>query len=189
MTQLSSSSSLLATRYVNALLAQAEQAGGFAPLMADITRFEALWAESADLRRLLSSPLISARHMQAAVIATMTAAQMGDLIKAFTASVIQNGRGAYLAPFFEAARAEIDRRQGMVKADVQVAAPLTEAQMRALQERLSTMTGGQVQIQAHVDPSLLGGMKVRIGSMQVDDSVAGKLARLKQVLQIAGDAA
>ncbi len=73
-------------------------------------------------------------------------------------------------------------RQGITPATATSASPLNPDEIRELQGRLETMTGGRVELDTQVDPSLLGGLVVRVGDRMIDGSVRGRLERLRNRL-------
>jgi F-type H+-transporting ATPase subunit delta len=75
-----------------------------------------------------------------------------------------------------------DRRQGITNATATSAAPLTDLEVKALTARLEQMTGGSVVLTTDTDPSLLGGLVVRVGDRLIDGSVRGRLERLRNQL-------
>ena len=76
----------------------------------------------------------------------------------------------------------LQRRAGIVEATATSAAPLDDQELAALRSRLEQMTGGKVELETSVDPSLLGGIQVRLGDLLIDGSVRGRLERLRNRL-------
>ena len=93
--------------------------------------------------------------------------------------LVRRGRIELLPEVAAQLRRLYDQRQGIVKATVTSAAPLTEAETIALRERLAGMTGGRVDLSVQVDPAILGGVMVRLGDRLIDGSVRGRLERLR----------
>jgi F-type H+-transporting ATPase subunit delta len=93
--------------------------------------------------------------------------------------LIRRGRIELLPEVAAQLRRLYDQRQGVVGATVTSAAPLTDAEVAALRERLGGMTGGRVNLDLKVDPDILGGIMVRIGDRLIDGSVRGRLERLR----------
>ncbi len=176
----------LARRYVTALLESARTRPGFSVLRDELQRLSAMMAESSDLQALLSSPRVKVQDQQRALAAVMSRAAFSDVVVGFVRVVLQNRRGTVLPAFIAAALSALDRAEGIAEADVDVAAPLTAAQQKKLAELLSTWSGARVGLNIRVSPDVLGGMTIRLGSMQIDDSVAGKLVRLRNSLRAQG---
>ena len=96
--------------------------------------------------------------------------------------LVRRGRADLLGAVAAEFRRLYDRREGISHATVTSAAPLDDAEVRALNERLKGMTGGRVEVAYEVDPAILGGVVVRIGDRLIDGSVRGRLERLRNRL-------
>lgn len=178
-------SAILQQRYVDALLA----CGNPTDLAPDIANAANLIDSSADLQSVLSSPIIPLAGQLQAVTAVFKTAKIAPIVQSFAAVVLNNRRGSYLSAFLHAGLAEIEKRAGRMIAQVQVASPLSAPQQQRLVDKLSAWSGTQVALDVLTTPDILGGMKIRLGSTQIDDSVAGKLARLQKNLLGRADAA
>lgn len=176
----------LARRYVTALLESATTRPGFPALRGELERLSGVIAESSDLQALLLSPRVKAGDQQRALAAILARAGFSDVVVGFVRVVLQNRRGAVLADLITAALDALNRAEGIAEADVHVAAPLTAPQEKKLAELLSTWSGARVGLNVKVSPDVLAGMRIRLGSMQIDDSVAGKLVRLRNNLRAHG---
>ncbi len=173
----------LAKRYVTALLAAADNdPSGIAGLVKPLGKLAAVISDVKDLHALLASPIIPVIAQQQAVAAVLTAMDFSPAIKGFVRVIISNRRGAMLSQFINVALEEINRRQGQMVAEVDVAAPLSAAQTRSLTDLLSRQSGTNVTLNVRVTENVLGGLRVRLGDQMFDDTVAGKLARLHQSL-------
>lgn len=137
---------------------------------------------SNDLRFVLASPLMGADAQTRAVLAVMERAKFSAVMMGFVRVVLQNRRGAMLSDFITAALNEMEKRAGIVRAQVDVAAPMNDAAQKKLVDTLSNWTGAKVQLDVRVANDVIAGARVRVGDVQIDDTVAGKLARLKQKL-------
>ena len=182
MTQAATTSTTLINRYVTALLAAAQEHGQLTALSTGARDLIAMVEGSADLQNVLASPLFSIPQQQRALAALMTAARVDPVLQGFVRVVLKNRRGASLVTFLRAMQDELLRRDGQVVADIDVAAPLNDLQQRKLVDMLGKWTGRRVQLKITVSPAVLGGIKIRLGSIQIDDSIAGKLNRLRQDL-------
>lgn len=184
MTVHSSASPLLARRYVTALLDVASDKPGLSALRTQLNQLIDMISASSDFSYLLASPLLAVVDQQRAVAAVLDKAKFCDALKGFVRVIVQNRRGAMLGSVVKAAIAEIDVQAGLAQADVIVAAPLTDVQQKKLAAMLSEWSGTKVGLNVTVSPDVMGGIKIRLGSIQIDDSISGKLNRLAQTLNV-----
>jgi F-type H+-transporting ATPase subunit delta len=173
----------LPSRYATALFELADEAKALDATADDLRAIRAMLADSADLRRLLSNPLMGREDQTRAVGAVLEAAGSGDLVRRFAAVLAANRRLFALGPIADAFLAELARRRGEVTAEVTTAHALSEDQKAALLDRLRRMVGAKVQMEAAVDPALLGGMVVKVGSRMVDSSLRTKLGKLQHAMK------
>jgi F-type H+-transporting ATPase subunit delta len=174
----------VAERYAGALFEVAEEAGAIDAVGADLDAFQALIDESADLHRLVRSPIFSAEEQKRAVKAILERAG----ISSFAANAIQvvaaNRRLFVFSDIRRAYKTLVAAHRGEVTADVVSAEPLSEPQTEALKAALLGVAGGKgVSFATKVDPSLIGGLVVKIGSRMVDTSLKTKLSSLKVALK------
>ena len=186
MAQSSSPVSGIAERYAGSLYELAVQSNTVDQVEADLGRFEALLSESDDLARMIKSPVFSAEEQFKAVAAIADKAGIAGLVGNFLRVVAQNRRLFAVPAMIKAFRAIAADARGEVAADVTSAHPLTAAQAEELKATLKGVTGKDVAISATVDPSLLGGLVVKIGSRQIDTSLKTKLNSLKLALKEVG---
>jgi F-type H+-transporting ATPase subunit delta len=184
--QSSSPVSGIAERYAGSLYELAAQSKSVESVEADLGRFEALLAESDDLSRLVRSPVFSAEEQMKAVSAVADRAGIIGLAGNFLRVVAQNRRLFAVPAMIKAFRAIAAQARGEVSAEVTSAHPLSAAQEQELKAALKGVTGKDVAIAASVDPSLLGGLVVKIGSRQIDTSLRTKLNSLKLALKEVG---
>jgi len=168
----------VAGRYATALYELAEDAHALDAVAQDFARLRALLAESADFNRFLTSPVLSRAEQAKAVAAIADKVSLNALTRRFLGVLAQNRRLAALSDIIATFLAELAARRGEVVADVTSAQALAPEQLAALTEALRTALGGKVTVQARVDPDLLGGLAVRIGSRMIDASLRTKLQRL-----------
>lgn len=176
----------VAGRYAGALFDLAKEQGQVAQVEQDLAKFQALIDESADLRRMLRSPVIAADEQAKAVQALVAKVGIGGLAGNFLRLIARNRRLFAAPDMIKAFQALSARSRGEMPAEVFSASALTEAQLTELKAALKASVGKDVQLKAHVDPSLLGGLVVKIGSRMVDSSLRTKLAGLKSVLRATG---
>ncbi|MFQ5775155.1 MAG: F0F1 ATP synthase subunit delta [Kiloniellaceae bacterium] len=173
----------LAGRYALALFELADEKKSLDEVAGDLRGLKALIADSADLRRLIRSPLFSREEQAAAMGAVLERAGVCDLTRRFVLVVANNRRLFAVPQMIDAYLAELARRRGEVSAQVTSAAELTDEQHKALVRTLRATVGAKVQVDVKIDPSLIGGLIVKVGSRMIDDSVRGKLQRLRLAMK------
>lgn len=173
----------LAERYAAALYELADQAKALDAVADDLKKLNALIAESADLARLVRSPVLSRADQVKAITAVLRQAGANDLTARFVGSVAQNRRLFALAAMIRAYLAELARRRGEVAAEVTSAHKLSDAQVTAVSESLRRVVGAKVSVDLKVDPALIGGLVVRVGSRMVDSSLRTKLQKLQLAMK------
>lgn len=176
----------IAERYATALYDLADEGKQLDAVAADLARIKSMLAGSPDLARFLKSPLIGRQAQTKGVLAVLDAAEVTSTVRRF-AGVVGNHRRLYALPaMIDAFLATLARRRGEVTAHVTVAAPLSDAQGQALAAALRQTAGQKINIETKVDPGLIGGLVVRIGSRMVDTSLRSQLQRLERSLKAAG---
>ncbi len=176
----------LAGRYALALLDLADDKNELDSVAQDLRDLRGIVAKSEDLRRLIRSPLFTRQQQAQAMAAVLDKAGIGELTRRFVLLVAQNRRLFALTRMIDAYLAELARRRGEVTARVTSASALTEAQHRALDAALRAEVGAKVKIDVKVDPDMIGGLVVRVGSRMIDNSLRGKLQRLQLAMKGAG---
>ena len=173
----------LAGRYASALFELAEEQNAFDQVSEDLTRLQTMISESTDLRRLIESPVIVREDQCRAVDAVMRRADLSDLTCHFVGLVARNRRLFGLEHMIRAYRGLLAARRGETTAEVVSAVPLNDGQLAALEQALRQSAGSRVVIETSVDPDLLGGLIVKIGSRMMDSSLRSKLQKLQFVLK------
>ena len=173
----------VAERYASALFDLAKEQGQQAQVETDLVRFKALVDGSDDLARMVRSPAFSASEQGKAIAAITAKANIGGLAGNFLKLLARNRRLFAAADMIKNYRLIAARSRGEVAADVTSAHPLNDAQMQALKAQLKAGLGKDVNIDAKVDPSLLGGLVVKVGSRMIDSSLRTKLNNLKVVMK------
>lgn len=176
----------LAGRYANALFVLADEQKQLDTVAADLTTLRRMLSESADLRRLVASPVIARIDQGKAMAALLDATGASGLVQRFVGLVCQNGRLRDLPGMIAAYLAELALRRGETAAEVVSAMPLSEAQTNALSETLRRLVGSKVSVNARVDADLLGGLVVKVGSRMFDSSIRTKLQRLRLAMKGVG---
>ena len=169
----------MAGRYAAALFDLAKEASKIKEVEADLTAFGGLLDESEDLRRMVRSPVISTEDQARAMSAILEKAGIGGLAANFFNLITKNRRLFGAADMIKGFRALAARDRGEVTARVTSAMALNDAQVEELKKTLKASVGKDVALDAHVDPSLLGGLVVKVGSRMIDSSLKTKLQNLK----------
>ena len=186
MAQSSSPISGVAERYAGSLYELADQSNAIAAVERDLARFEEMLAGSDDLQRLIESPVFSADDQFRAIDAIAGKAGIGGLTGNFLRVVAKNRRLFAVPGIIRAFRRIAAEQRGEVSAEVTSAHALTADQEKELRAALKSVTGKDVTLAVTVDPSLLGGLVVKIGSRQIDTSLKTKLNSLKLALKEVG---
>lgn len=176
----------VAGRYASALFDLASDSGKVAEVEADLVTFQGFLDQSPDLVRLVRSPVIATDDQSKAIAAILDKARIGGLAANFLKLVTSNRRLFSIQDIIKAYRSLAARARGEVTAEVTSAMPLNNEQTAALKETLKASVGKDVTLQARVDPGLLGGLVVKVGSRMIDSSLKTKLQNLKVVLTGAG---
>jgi F-type H+-transporting ATPase subunit delta len=179
----SSATSGVAGRYASALFELADNARSLDGVAQDLATFRKLLDESAELRRLIQSPVIGRNVQGNALMAVLDAAGISGLSRKFIGLVAANGRARDLPAMAAAYLAELASRRGETTATVTTALPLTPEQLGQLTTTLRGMLGAKVAIDARVEPEILGGLVVKVGSRLFDSSIRSKLARLQLAMK------
>lgn len=173
----------LADRFAVALYELASPAGALDAVAGDLAKLNAAIDESAELRHVLNNPLLPRKTKTNAVVEIAKRIETTPYTHRFIGAIGNFGRLAALAQIIRAFERLLARRRGEVTAEIASAQPLSDAQRSQLETALVTAAGRKVRLELKVDPSLLGGMTVKLGSRLVDGSLATKLARLKLAMK------
>jgi F-type H+-transporting ATPase subunit delta len=173
----------MAGRYAAALFELAKEERQLPQIEADLKAFQSMRDESADLRRLVRSPVISAEDQAKALGAILAKAGVSGLTANFFKLIARNRRLFAVADMMREFRGLLARERGEVSADVASAHPLTAEQLNALKDALRVQIGKDVQVNTRVDPALLGGLVVKVGSRMIDSSLRTKLDNLKVAMK------
>jgi F-type H+-transporting ATPase subunit delta len=176
----------MAGRYALALYELAEELGLTDQVAADLANFARLVAESEDLQRFVKSPLHSAEEQLAALDALLQRAGISGVSGNFLKLVAQKRRLFAVAKMIDDFHKLDDHAKGRIRAEVTVADPLNDKHVTALKTALAELTGGKsVEVTTKIDPAIIGGLIVKVGSRMVDASLKNKLdslrARMKEV--------
>ena len=176
----------IAGRYATALFELAIERKALDRVAADTENLSRLIDESADLRRMLRSPVLSRAEQQKAMAAIMDRVGVDDMTRRFVGLVGQNRRLFALADVIRDFGKLLARHRGEQSGEVTSAHALGDEQLAAIKKQLAGLLGTDVRLSTKIDPSLLGGLVVKVGSRMLDASLRTKLQRLKLAMKGAG---
>jgi F-type H+-transporting ATPase subunit delta len=176
----------VAGRYATALFELAHEQNKLDEVDQDLAKFQGMLEQSEDLSRLVKSPAFAAEEQERALGAVMDWASIGATTGNFLKVVTRNRRLFAADDMIKTFRTLVARHKGEVSAEVRSAIPLTDEQLNTLKEKLKAAHGQNIRLDTKVDPSLLGGLVVRVGSRMFDSSLKTKLANLEVVLKGTG---
>ncbi len=176
-------SPIIAARYASALFDIADERHSLEQIEGDLQTLKRLLAENPDLRAALRNPMYSGDNLGKAVAEIGNAAGLSPVILSFLGVLARNRRLFALDAVADAFLAELARRRGQMTVDVTSAQPLTGDQAARLTEKLNQTLAAKVKINAKVDPGLLGGLVVKIGSKLIDSSIRTKLIGLERIMK------
>ena len=176
----------MAGRYAQALFQLAGESNTTDAVAADLDRFATMVAESSDLQHLVKSPVFSVEQQVKALDALLSRAGITGLTANFLKLVASKRRLFAVDGMIQGFKALNDAAKGVTRAEVTVAEPLSDANLSTLQAALTQVSGGRsVMVDVKVDPAIIGGLIVKLGSRMVDGSLKTKLnsirTRMKEV--------
>jgi F-type H+-transporting ATPase subunit delta len=170
-------------RYATALFELALEARAVDAVRADLDRFSSLLDESSDLMRLVRSPVFTAEEKVRALRAVLDRIGLSMLAKHFLLTVAHNRRLFAVRDMIRDFRELVARHKGEVTAEVTLAQPPRAEHLAAIKEALAAVTRKNVQVNVTVDPTLIGGLIVKLGSRMVDTSLRTKLQMIKHAMK------
>jgi len=173
----------MAGRYATALFDLARETNAVDAVKADLDRFDALVAQSADLARLVRSPVFSADEQLQALSAVLERAGIGGLAANYLKLVTANRRLFAARDMVKAFRALVADYKGEATAEVTVAESLKDEHLAALRAALKEVSGKNVDLDIKIDPAIIGGLVVKLGSRMVDTSLRTKLNAIKHAMK------
>jgi len=173
----------LAGRYASALFDLAREQDALDAVAGDLASLKALHAESTDFRRLIESPVLSRDEQSRGVTAVAAKGGAHDLTRKFLGVLAEQRRLFALPAMIGSFTRMLAHHRGEIEAEVISAAPLTDEQKATVEKQLAEAAGQKVQISAVVDPELIGGLIVRVGSRMIDASLKSKLHQLELVMK------
>ncbi len=173
----------LASRYATALFELAAETDQLDAVASDLDAIQTLLDESDDLRRLVRSPVISRADQARAMDAVMTRAGLSELTRKFVGLLAHKRRLFALSSTIRAYLELLAAHRGEVRAEVRSATPLKPEHLTAIKEALRSIIGRDVAVDAEVDPALIGGLIVKIGSRMIDTSLRSKIDKLELAMK------
>ena len=173
----------VAARYASALFELAREERQIDAVADNLERFDSLLKESADLTRLVRSPIFSGQEQAAAIGAVLERAGITGLAASFIKLSAANRRLFALPDMIRAFRVLVRQSKGIVRAEVRVAERPSEAVVEEIKASLRDVVKSEIDIDLHVDPSLIGGLVVKIGSRMVDASLRTKLNGIRLAMR------
>jgi F-type H+-transporting ATPase subunit delta len=177
----------VAGRYASALFSLAQDARQTDAVADALTRFDAMIAASPDLERLVRSPVFSAADQLKALDAILADASIGGIAANFIRLAASKRRLFFIREMVADYRKLNDAYRGVTRADVTSATALTDAHIAELKESLRAASGGrEVDLNLKLDPSIIGGLIVKLGSRMVDGSLKTKLNAIRLAMKEVG---
>ena len=173
-------------RYATALFELARDEKSVDAVKADLDKFAAMLAESDDLKRLVRSPVFAAEAQSKALAAVLDKAGISGVSANFLQVLTANRRLFAVSDVIGAFNALVAKFKGEASADVTVAEALSDKNLDALKVALKSVTGKDVTLNVKIDPSIIGGLVLKLGSRMVDSSLRTKLNSIKNAMKEAG---
>jgi F-type H+-transporting ATPase subunit delta len=176
----------VAGRYATALFELALETNAIDQVRAALAKFQGLLDQSADLKRLVRSPVFTADAQEKALAAVLESAGIGGTAENFLRLVARKRRLFAIADIIRDFNLLVASHKGEVSAKVTVAEPLYAARLAEIKAALAEVTGKDVVVDVKVDPSIIGGLIVKLGSRMIDTSLRTKLHALKNAMKEVG---
>ncbi len=173
----------MAGRYATALFELAHESNAVDAVKTDLERFDTLVAENPDLNRLVRSPVFSTAEQLDAVSAVLARAGIGGLAAQFLKLVTTNRRLFAARDMIRGYRELVAKHKGEATAEITVAEQLKDEHVTALKGALKTISGKDVALNIKVDPTIIGGLVVKLGSRMVDTSLRTKLNAIRHAMK------
>jgi F-type H+-transporting ATPase subunit delta len=173
----------MAGRYATALFELALEQNAIDAVRGDLDRFDRMVADNPDMARLVRSPVFTSEEQLKAITAVLGKAGIGGLAANFLRLVAQNRRLFAAPDMTRGFRALVARHRGETTAEVTVAEPLNDTHLASLKDALKSVTGKDVALNVKVDPAIIGGLVVKLGSRMVDTSLRTKLNAIKLAMK------
>ncbi|MEO1100867.1 MAG: F0F1 ATP synthase subunit delta [Pseudomonadota bacterium] len=172
-----------AQRYASALFELAQENAALETVARDFSDFGKLLRENKDLARLIASPAFGREEKTKALVEVATEAGVSDLLRKFFGAMASNGRARDIPAAQNAFDALYAKQRGVKRAMARTAKPMSDSQRDRIRGILAKAVGGDVDLSEEVDPNLIGGIQLRIGSQLVDASISTKLDRMNTAMK------
>ncbi|MDJ1157370.1 F0F1 ATP synthase subunit delta [Chelatococcus sp. SYSU_G07232] len=176
----------VAGRYASALFELAEESNAVDAVETDLDRFDALVAESADLQRLVRSPVFTAEEQARALGAVLDRAGIGGLAANFLRLVAAKRRLFAVREMVRAYKLLVADKKGITHAQVTLAEEPSQKILDDIKAALRGVAGGEVSVDVKIDPAIIGGLVVKLGSRMVDASLRSKLNSIRLAMKEVG---
>ncbi len=174
----------MAGRYATALFELARDQKAVDAVKTDLDTFAALLAGNPDMRRLVRSPVFGAEEQSKALAAVLDKVGIKGLTANFLLLVASNRRLFAVGDMIRGFRGLVAKHKGEVTAEIVVAERLSDAHLEELKSALKSVTGGKaVDLNVKIDPAIIGGLTVKLGSRMVDSSLRTKLNSIKNAMK------
>ena len=174
--------SVVGRRYAKALLELAQEQGKAKQVTKDIGALSDAWKASAELRDIITNPVVPKAVLRATIDAIMDRLGTSKLLRNTVGLLADRGRLGHLEDVLDAFNELAEAQSGRVRAEVISAKPLSDAYYSRLQDKLQRATGREIVLVNRQDPSLIGGVVTRIGDSVFDGSLSNRLSELKETL-------
>ena len=169
----------MAGRYATALFELALEEKSLDAVRADLDSFDKLLDQNADLVRLVRSPVFGADEQEKALAAVLERAKIGGLAAKFLRLIARKRRLFAVREMIRAFRMLVAKHKGETRVEVVVAEPLADKHLETLKSAIAGAAGKNVALDVKIDPSILGGLKVKLGSRMIDASLKTKLNSIR----------
>jgi F-type H+-transporting ATPase subunit delta len=173
----------MAGRYARALFELSVEANAIDAVKRDLDALDGLIAANPDLDRLVKSPVFGAEEQARAIGAVLEKAGIGGTAANFVSVVAANRRLFALREMIAGFRALVAKHKGEITAKVTVAEQLNDQHLASIKDALKSVTGKDVQVDVNVDPTIIGGLVVKLGSRMIDASLRTKLNSIKHAMK------
>ena len=173
----------LAGRYASALFDLASEAGMVTAVEGDLEILASALRESPELRALIRNPEVSREALGRVLAGLGKSLSLADLTRQFLGVLAANRRAGELPATIRAFQSIAAAQRGEVNAEVASAHPLSDEQVTTLEKKLRAREGRTIKLKTRVDPDLLGGLVVTIGSQRIDGSIRTRLNSLAQAMK------
>ena len=173
----------VARRYAEALADAAIGNNQSAAIDSEVKTFAEMMASSGELRGLFASPIVTRKDKAAVLDLLIERTGPSQMTANLLKTLLGHYRLQHLGVVYREFRRVMDRREGLVQAEITAAATLDSSQQAMLVSELQSITGAKVNVEYKVDPSLIGGAVTRLGSVVYDGSIKTKLENIERQLK------